>query len=192
MKILQIHNKYLYYGGEDSVIKEEATLLKEKGHQVTQLFRDNKKEIISLNDKLKALVNIAYSKNSINLINQSLETIEKPDIAHIHNVFPLWTYSILEALSKKNIPVVMTLHNYRLVWDKLALFDKKIFLYGAYKNSMVKTFFISRIFNKNRKLLRYIDKFIALTEFTKKEYIKAELPSDKIIVKPNFLSKKKN
>ena len=44
MKILQIHNKYLYYGGEDSVVKEEATLLKEKGHQVTQLFRDNKKE----------------------------------------------------------------------------------------------------------------------------------------------------
>ena len=191
MKILQIHNKYLYYGGEDSVVKEEATLLKEKGHQVTQLFRDNKKEIISLNDKLKALINIAYSKKSINLINQSLETIEKPDIAHIHNVFPLWTYSILEALSKKNIPVVMTLHNYRLVWDKLTLFDKKIFLYGAYKNSMIKTFFISRIFNKNRKLLRYIDKFIALTEFTKKEYIKAELPSDKIIVKPNFLSKKK-
>ncbi len=190
MKILQIHNKYLYYGGEDSVVKEEASLLKENGHQVTQLFRDNKKEIISLKDKLKTLLNITYSKNSINLINQNLEKIEKPDIAHIHNVFPLWTYSILEALSKKKIPVVMTLHNYRLVWDKLSLFDKKIFLYGAYKNSMIKTFFISRIFNKNRKLLRYIDKFIALTEFTKQEYIKADLPSDKIIIKPNFLSKK--
>ena len=191
MKILQLHNKYLYYGGEDSVVKEEASLLKEEGHQVTQLFRDNKKEIISLSDKLKTLLNITYSKNSINLINQNLEKIERPDIVHIHNVFPLWTYSILEALNKKNIPIVMTLHNYRLVWDKLNLFDKKIFLYGGYKNSAIKTFFISRLMNRKKNLLNYIDKFIALTEFAKHEYIKAGIPQEKLVIKPNFLSKKK-
>ena len=45
MNILQIHNSYNYYGGEDAVVDEEARLLRKKGHNVTQLFRDNKKEL---------------------------------------------------------------------------------------------------------------------------------------------------
>jgi len=191
MKILQIHNKYIYYGGEDTVVDEEAVLLKKNNNQVFQLFRDNKKEIITFSDKIKALINLPYSKNSINIINEKLLEIEHPDIVHIHNIFPLWTYSILEALNKKNIPIVMTLHNYRLVWDKLNLFDKKIFLYGGYKNSAIKTFFISRLMNNKKKLLNHIDKFIALTEFAKQEYIEAGIPQEKLVIKPNFLSKKK-
>ena len=191
MRILQIHNKYIYYGGEDSVVDEEAILLKKNNNQVFQLFRDNKKEIITFSHKIKALINLPYSKNSINIINETLLEIAKPDVVHIHNIFPLWTYSILEALNKKNIPIVMTLHNYRLVWDKLNLFDKKIFLYGSYKNSAFKTFFISRLMNRKKKLLKYIDKFIALTEFTKQEYIEAGIPQEKLVIKPNFLSKKK-
>ena len=191
MKILQIHNKYIYYGGEDTVVDEEAILLKKNNNQVFQLFRDNKKEIITFSDKIKALINLPYSKNSINIINEKLLEIEHPDIVHIHNIFPLWTYSILEALNKKNIPIVMTLHNYRLVWDKLNLFDKKIFLYGGYKNSAIKTFFISRLMNNKKKLLNHIDKFIALTEFAKQEYIEAGIPQEKLVIKPNFLSKKK-
>ena len=107
MNILQIHNKYIYYGGEDTVVDEEAILLKKNNNQVFQLFRDNKKEIVTFSDKIKALINLPYSKNSINIINEKLLEIEHPDIVHIHNIFPLWTYSILEALNKRNIPIVI-------------------------------------------------------------------------------------
>ncbi len=192
MKILQIHNKYIYNGGEDTVVEEEAKLLRKNGHNVIQLFKDNK-EITSIKDKISTLYNLSYSKYSIEYLEKKLSEIEKPDIAHVHNTFPLWTYSIFELLNEKKIPVVMTLHNYRLVWDSLSLFDNNYLNYGCLKNSKIITFFISKIINKNKKkiLLKNVDKFITLTEFTKQKFIEANIPEDKLVIKPNFLSENK-
>jgi len=191
LKILQIHNTYNYYGGEDTVVDEEAQLLKKNGHEVIQLLRDNKKELLSLKDKIKTALNLSYAKDSIKILNQKLSEIGRPDIVHAHNTFPLWTYSIFELLNKKNIPVVMTLHNYRLIWDNFGLFDNDIIKYGCFKNSKIKTFFISRMMNKRKNLLKNIDMFVTLTDFTKKKFIESNIPEEKIIIKPNFLPKKK-
>jgi len=193
MKILQIHNKYVYKGGEDSVVEEEAKLLRKNGHSVFQLFKDNK-DITSIKDKLLTLYNLSYSKNSIEYLREELLKIEKPDIVHVHNTYPLWTYSIFDFLNKKKIPIVMTLHNYRLVWDSLSFFDNDYMNYGYFNNSKIQTFFISKIINKNKKniLFKNIDKFIALTEFTKKKFISSKVPEDKLLIKPNFLSDKES
>ena len=190
MKILQIHNSYIYYGGEDSVVNEEAKILKKNGHEVTLLLRDNKKELLTLKDKFKTLLNLSYSKDSLKILDQKLLEIGKPDIVHVHNTFPLWSYSIFELLNEKNIPVIMTLHNYRLIWDTLGVWDNNYLNYGCYKNSKIKTLFISRLLNRKKNLLNKIDKFITLTEFTKQKFIEANVPVDKLIIKPNFLSKK--
>ena len=190
MKILQIHNSYIYYGGEDSVVNEEAKILKKNGHEVTLLLRDNKKELLTLKDKFKTLLNLSYSKDSLKILDQKLLEIGKPDIVHVHNIFPLWSYSIFELLNKKNIPVIMTLHNYRLIWDTLGVWDNNYLNYGCYKNSKIKTLFISRLLKRKKNLLNKIDKFITLTEFTKQKFIEANVPADKLIIKPNFLSKK--
>ena len=189
MRILQIHNKYIYAGGEDSVVEEEAELLISKGHEIIQLFKDNSK-INSLYQKIDILINLPYSNNSKKILIDKLNEIEKPDIVHIHNLFPLWTYSILEVLKEKNIPVVMTLHNYRLLWNNLGLFDKEAKKYGYFKNSRIKTFFISRWFSKYRRLLNRVDKFIVLTDFMKETFENAGFSKTKLIVKPNFIKKK--
>ena len=68
MKILQIHNKYIYSGGEDSVVEEEAKLLISKGHEVMQLLRDNS-EVKSLSEKIKILIDLPYSNNSKQIFN---------------------------------------------------------------------------------------------------------------------------
>ena len=191
MKILQIHNKYVYKGGEDSVVEEEANLLRKNGNSVFQLFKNNK-DISSIKDKLLTLYNLSYSKYSIEYLKEELLKIEKPDIVHVHNTYPLWTYSIFEFLNEQKIPVVMTLHNYRLVWDSLSFFDNDYMNYGCFNNSKFQTFFISKIINKNKKniLFKNIDKFITLTEFTKKKFIDAKVPIDKLLIKPNFLPNK--
>jgi len=191
MKILQIHNKYVYKGGEDSVVEEEANLLRKNGNSVFQLFKNNK-DISSIKDKLLTLYNLSYSKYSIEYLKEELLKIEKPDIVHVHNTYPLWTYSIFEFLNEKKIPIVMTLHNYRLVWDSLSFFDNDYMNYGCFNNSKFQTFFISKIINKNKKniLFKNIDKFITLTEFTKKKFIDAKVPIDKLLIKPNFLPNK--
>ena len=60
MKIFQIHNKYRYFGGEDSVVDEEAKLLKFNGHNVVQLIRDNSEELSLFENKIDAFKNILF------------------------------------------------------------------------------------------------------------------------------------
>ena len=191
MKILQIHNEYLYYGGEDAVVDEEANLLRKNGHDVIQLLRKNKNETLGFRNKFKTALNLSFSSKSLDILNKKLHEIEKPDIAHVHNIFPLWSYSIFKLLNEKRIPIVMTLHNYRLAWCNLSLFDNNYANYGYFKNSRIKTFLLSKIINKNKNFLDYVDKFVALTEFTKNKFVEANIPENKLVIKPNFLSDKK-
>lgn len=192
MKILQIHNKYRYFGGEDSVVDEEAKLLSSNNHEVNQLIRDNSEELISFQDKFNALKNISYSKDSIKILDTSILKQGIPDIVHIHNTFPLWTYSVFDFFKKKNVPIIMTLHNYRLIWEKLGLFNKDREKYGYFKDSNIASFVISKFINKRKDLLKNVSKFITHTEFTKYEFSKHVIPENKLVIKPNFLNSTNN
>ena len=188
MKILQIHNKYRYFGGEDSVVNEEAILLKSHNHEVDQLIRDNSEELISFQDKFNAFKNISYSYKSVDILNEELLKLGIPDIVHVHNTFPLWTYSVFDFFKKRNVPIIMTLHNYRLIWEKLGLFNKDREKYGYFKDSNIGSFIISKFINKKEDLLKNVSKFITHTEFTKQEFSKHVIPENKLIIKPNFLN----
>ena len=192
MKIYQIHNQYRYFGGEDSVIDEEAKLLSSNNHEVNQLIRDNSEELISFQDKFNALKNISYSKDSIKILDTSILKQGIPDIVHIHNTFPLWTYSVFDFFKKKNVPIIMTLHNYRLIWEKLGLFNKDREKYGYFKDSNIGSFIISKFINKQKNLLKNVSKFITHTEFTKYEFSKHVIPENKLVIKPNFLNSTNN
>lgn len=188
MKVFQIHNKYRFFGGEDAVVEEEARLLKSYNHKVTQLIKDNSKELRSFKDKFDAFRNISYSKKNLNLLDLEILKYGEPDIVHIHNIFPLWTYSVFDFFNKRNIPIVMTLHNYRLIWEKISLFDKDRDKYGYFQNSNIKSYIVSKLINRKKDLLSKITKFITLTEFSKKEFLSKGLPENKLVIKPNFLN----
>ena len=188
MKIIQIHNKYRYFGGEDSVVEEEARLLKSNNHEVIQLIRNNSEELTSFNNKLKTFKNISYSNESIEILNEKVSKFGLPDIVHIHNTFPLWTYSVLDFFKKKNVPIIMTLHNYRLIWEKLGLFNTDREKYGYFKDSNIGSFIISKFINRRKDLLKNVSKFITHTEFTKQEFSRHVIPKDKLVIKPNFLN----
>ena len=189
MNILQIHNEYLLKGGEDNVVEEEKQMLLKNGHNVFQIIRHNQKEIITIKDKISTLLNLSNSKKTKNIINEELKNIPKIDIAHVHNIFPLWSYSIFEVLNENKIPIVMTLHNYRLIWSKFNLLDKSIIKYGIFKNSRLITFLISKLIDRNKKLLNFVTKFIALSKFANEKFVQEGIPSNKIIIKQNFLKK---
>ena len=192
MKIFQLHNQYRFFGGEDSVVDEEAKLLRLNNHEVIQLIRDNSKELSSLKDKFYALKNISYSKDSIKILDIKILKYGVPDIVHVHNIFPLWSNSVFDFFYKKKIPVIMTLHNYRLIWEKLSYFNKDRDKYLYFKDSNIKSFIISKLINKRKDLLKTITKFITLTEFTKQVFSQAAIPENKLIIKPNFLSSVEN
>ena len=111
MKILALHNYYQRPGGEDRVFASEAALLEAHGHTVIRLSESND----SIGPVgLKAAGQVVWSRSSLLKVRQAVQQ-HSPDLIHAHNTFPLLSPSVYLAGREANIPVVQTLHNYRLL-----------------------------------------------------------------------------
>ncbi len=204
MKILMIHNKYQFQGGEDSVFQVESDLLAKHGHEVQQLIFDNK-EIQGLLDKLLLVFRGIYNSKSGKKLEQYIHKFA-PDIIHVHNFFPLASPSIFYVAKKYNIPVVVTLHNFRLICPSAVLYFRgKIYennihsfipwdgiLKGVYRNSRLQTAGLALVTSYHNLVGTWknkVDKFIVLTEFAKKKFKNSVLrvTEDQLVVKPNFV-----
>jgi len=204
MKIIQVHNYYQYPGGEDVVVENEYNLLTSHGNEVYQYLKFNKEiQAYSLIEKAKLFFSTTYSHQSYQELYSVIKRIN-PAVCHVHNTIPLISPSVYYACSENNIPVVQTLHNYRLLCSNAYLFrEGKVceecigkspynsVKYGCYRDSKLQTFSLVRAIDKNIKWGTWnnkIDLYIALTEFAKNRFIEGGLPKDKFKVKPNFLS----
>jgi glycosyltransferase involved in cell wall biosynthesis len=116
MKILIVHNRYrpTAPSGEDAVVDQESSALSTRGHDVV-LYQRHSEEIATWSPLKRATLpaRLLWSEQSRRSIADSLAHFA-PDVVHIHNIFPLVTPSILYACRKAGIPVVATLHNYKL------------------------------------------------------------------------------
>jgi len=204
MKVLQVHNYYQIPGGEDQTVYKEKELLRENGNEVI-LYCWNNKEILnySLSQKMSFPFNVIYNLKIVKEIREIIER-EKPDIAHIHNVFLLISPSVYYALKNMNVPVVQTVHNYRFLCPN-GLFlnnDGKICerckngnFFNAiprkcYRNSYLQTFgmaFTLCLHRKLRTFVKKIDVFISPSKFLKKKLIEGGIPENKIVIKPYFV-----
>jgi glycosyltransferase involved in cell wall biosynthesis len=181
MKILQIHNKYLEKGGEDTVVTNERQLLQAHGHTVELCEFDNfNLEGLS---KIKLLSRTFFNQEAYRKVIAHI-TAFQPDIVHIHNIYYEASSAIFWAIKKKNVPAVMTIHNYRLGCIQGLLFrdnavcqlclDKKSSYYGlkyrCFKNSLVKSLQLTLVNKFNQWTIRYknpVKKYIFLADFTK-------------------------
>ena len=203
MKILLIHNKYKYRGGEEVYIENLISLLKKEGHIVITYFKDSR-DIKLFTDKLKIAFGLFWNP----IINKELTRLikyNKPDIAHFNNIYPLIGATAYIVCINNKIPIVQHIHNYRFMCAKGFLFrngkvcelcvDSKIsffsVIYGCYHNSRLASLFfnIASFFHNILGTFRLIDKFVFPSEFTKKYYIrKIDLPKNKVIVIPYFIN----
>src|SRR5262249_25457480 len=115
MRILVVHESYQQRGGEDAVASAEADQLELHGHTVLRYSRHN--------DELKgkgalrivgAGLGTVWAKKSFKEL-ENLLVGGKPDVVHFHNTLPLISPSAYYACARSGVPVVQTLHNYRLV-----------------------------------------------------------------------------
>ena len=201
MKVLIVHNFYKVRAGEFSVLKNEIKLLKDNGNEVITFYKDNK-NIKSFYSKVIYFLRIVYSKNIFKEFDYYLKQ-NKPDVIHVHNFFPIMTPAIFFAAKKNNIPIVHTLHNYRLICPTATLmhnnriYEKSIInspfstiIDKVYRNSYLGTFALARMISYHKKYNTWdtqVDKFIALTNFSKSKFIDANFLSDKIEIKSNFV-----
>ena len=205
MRILQVHNFYLQAGGEDEVLWAENRLLTRRGHQVQQLLKRNDK-LSSIQLGFEFFVNTHYSKSGREKIAAALEEFH-PDVMHVHNFFPLFSPSIYDACAERNIPVVQTLHNFRILHPNALLYhngevDERPLSGSAYqcvsdrvyRKSILQTTIVAHMieYHKRRDTWnKKVTRFIALTDFCKMKFVQGGILPHKIEVKPNFASEPK-
>ena len=201
MKILTIHNKYKIRGGEDESRESEDVLLQARGHQVEQLIFDNSN--INEAHTFRVGIETAWSQSSYNATRRAIKAW-RPDIVDIHNFFPLASPSVHYASKREGIPVVQTLHNYRLLCPGATFYrDGKVcedctkytvplpaLFRGCYRSSKVQTSTVVGMITVHRLLRtwqRTVDIFIAVSSFQKRKFVENGFPENRIVVKPNFV-----
>lgn len=115
MKIALFHNYYKHPSGEDTIFELEIAALRAHGHTVIPYTADNSEAFASntLRQKIKGALNAPHRRSSELAIAKFLAQ-HRPDISHVHNWYPLLSPSIYTAHHDAGVPVVQTLHNYRL------------------------------------------------------------------------------
>ena len=123
LRVLQIHNKYRPgWGGEDTVAALEADLLRQNGHEVERLTAwTGELEGASALDLIGAGFGAVWSSRGYSTTREAISRFS-PDILHVHNTFPLLSPSIFWAAASAGVPVVHTLHNYRVTCANALLF----------------------------------------------------------------------
>ncbi|ELR71634.1 glycosyl transferase, group 1 [Fulvivirga imtechensis AK7] len=204
MNILLIHNYYQQAGGEDYVFETEGKLLSRHGHAVHYLTFDND-TIRTWKDKLAAALGVIYNRKSARRLEKEIRYFN-PDIIHVHNFLPLASPAVFMVAKKYGIPVVLTLHNYRLLcpgatlFYRFSIYEKSIrrifpidaIWKGVYRNSKLQTAAVALMTAFHRLTGTWknkIDRYIVLTNFARDKFGQSVLgiPQKKFVLKPNFV-----
>ncbi|NUM89053.1 MAG: glycosyltransferase [Bdellovibrionales bacterium] len=200
MRLLLIHNHYRERGGEDAAFLKDVAMLQRAGHEVHVATKDSRR-IKGLRDTVAVAWNLPHSACSAHEITNLIGRIQ-PNLVHVHNLFPLWTASILPPARHGGAAVVATLHNFRLFCAN-GLFlrnDRPCtccltggplpgLLHGCYRNSRLSTLPMTRqIVNARRSEIwpKNVDLFLALSSFSRSLFVRGGIPEDRIRVRPNF------
>jgi glycosyltransferase involved in cell wall biosynthesis len=201
MKVAVIHNRYRQPGGEDHVYEAESALLESRGHEVVR-YCDHNDRITTAGTVTTALAttwNPASYRALRNLFRR-----ERPQVAHFHNTFPLISPSGYWAARAEGVPVVQTLHNYRLLCPMAQLMrDGKVceacvgrsvawpgVVHACYRGSRGATAAVAMMLGVHGAIgtwRRMVDVWVALTDFARTKYVQAGVPEGRIVVKANFV-----
>jgi glycosyltransferase involved in cell wall biosynthesis len=199
MKLLLVHNRYQWVGGEDSVFEFEASLLERAGHKVHRLIISND-SIKTAYDRIRTAWSLPWNSQGFRLVGDAIVR-SSPDVMHVHNTFPLLSPSIYDAAATANVAVVQTLHNFRITCANgmllrdgapceicLTKTPYNAFRFRCYRNSYFGSFAVARLIASQRSQ-KYsyskVARFVALSEFSRSRFVLAGLPTEKITVKPN-------
>jgi len=204
MRILIVHNHYQQPGGEDANAKDEFSLLRDFGEDVHFYERSN----TELNEdsyfkKLRLLSSMGWSRDSYQDMRAVLKKI-RPDVVHFHNIFYVLTPSVFQACKDEGIPVVQSLHNFRLLCSNALLFrnnaiceeciEKKDLNRGiyhrCYKKSRLLTAVVVRMLKHHWQKgtwVNMVDRYIMASEFGRQKHIVAGIPKEKISIKPHVV-----
>lgn len=201
MRILTVHNFYQQPGGEEQIFATESALLEAHGHEIVRYTLHN--------DEIKGASPLRLAKNTVwnSEVYQAVRSLirqEKPQIAHFHNTFPMISPAAYYAAQDEGIPVVQTLHNYRLLCPNALFFregrvcedclGKPIplpgVIHGCYRGSRPASALVAATISFHSLLgtwSRAVDVFVAYSQFAMDKFVQGGLPAEKFAFKTNFL-----
>ncbi|MYM73979.1 glycosyltransferase [Duganella sp. FT134W] len=201
LRVLVVHNRYRVRGGEDVVAEAEAALLREHGVEVRMYLRDNQ-ELGQLSP-LAAAAGALWSERSASEIDR-LCAQWAPDLLHFHNTFPLISAAPYWHAARRRLPVVQTLHNFRLLCPQGTLqrhgapcracigrVPWRAALHGCYHDSPAQSGVAASALQLHRMLGTYrhrIQAYITPSKFSRELYIAGGLPAARLHVKPHFIA----
>lgn len=200
MKVLLVHNRYQQAGGEDAVVHAEAAMLRRHGHEVRLYGRSND-ELLHMS-VLKAGVNAVWSRRAAGEVDEMCATY-RPDVMHVHNTFLAISPVVYWIAARRCIPVVQTLHNFRLLCpqgtflrhgsaclDCLNRQPWRAVPRKCYRDSALQSSLLVGLLAAHSWLGTYrhkVTRYIALSAFSRACFIDGGLPAEKLRVKPNFV-----
>jgi glycosyltransferase involved in cell wall biosynthesis len=201
MKVLLIHNSYQHYGGEDAAALAEKRLLEERGNEVISYTRHNDEiKNYGLLDKITFFPETVYSLRTRREIT-SVVTTSRPDVAYLHNIYPLVSPSVYHTLYALGVPIVQVLHDSRpLCVNSICYTHGEIcerckngnylnaVRYRCFRDSYTLSALYAASLGLNRVagVLKKIN-FICLTEFTRLKLLEVGVPADRLFIRPNFV-----
>ena len=222
MKILFVNKFYYLRGGAERSFFESSLILEARGHRVIPFsMQDERNEPTpyaryfvdnvefnrdhSLREKIEIIPRVIYFSQDRRKLEQLLRK-EHVDVAHLHNIAHQLSPSILDSFKKFGIPVVQTMHDYKLICPTYMMLAKEQVcqrcLGGHYYHAALqkcnKDSFSASLLNMvemyiHRGLNLYergIDLFIAPSRFLRQKLIEDGIGDTPIFYLPNFIDTK--
>lgn len=200
LRILQVHNAYRHRGGEDAVAEDEAALLRDHGHAVETLHLHN--DDVAGMGRAELALRTLWSREVWSEVLARCAR-NRPDVVHVHNFMPLVSPSVHWAAHRAGVPVVQTLHNFRLLCPQamfmregractecLGRWPWRGVLHACYRESTAQSAVLASMLAVHRVAgtwQRRVSRFIALTQASRAVFVQAGLPAQRLCVKPNFV-----
>lgn len=202
MKVLIVHNDYGKYSGEEAVVDKMAAMLRNHGHEVAFYRLTSAGSRESLGGKVHGFAAGIYSPSGVRGMREALRR-ERPDVVNVHNLYPFISPAALRECSKAGVPVVMTVHNFRLVCPTgLFMRDGRpcelclrrgnewgCIRYNC-EHSRLKSLgyalrnAVARCTGAYRK---NVSAYACITDFQRRKLSEAGFPPDRLCVIPNFM-----
>lgn len=199
MRVLQIHNRYRQSGGENTVVAVEAELLRSAGHEVVQLLVDNP---VRLSATVATLAVAPWNPAAARRARAVVDRVQ-PDVVHVHNTWFTLSPAVVDAVADVGPPVVMTVHNYRLLCANAQLYRNDhpcqdcigshpwhAVRHGCYRGSRAQSVPAAATIAWNARRRTWqasVARFVAPTRFVRDRLVAGGFPANRIEVRPHVV-----
>ena len=199
MRILIAHSRLLVMSGDNRVVQDEAELLRQAGHDARTWTPSA--EGAHGAELAAVAARAVWSRHAAREVRRRIRD-QGTQVVHVHNLYPNLSPTVIRAAAAEGVPLVMTLHNYRLASclpasllrdgrvceDCLGRVPWRGVVHRCYRESVLGSAVMATSLTLHRAVRSYggVARFLAVSSFVKAKHVEAGLPAERITVKPNF------